>query len=72
MLLNALNPDMNTTMKEKVVLKGPTVEHLLPQNGRMEEYPCPPVPTQEEDVSPEARRKRLVHTVGNLTLLTGP
>ena len=72
MLLNALNPDMNTTMKEKVVLKGLTVEHLLPQNGRMEEYPCPPVPTQEEDVSPEARRKRLVHTVGNLTLLTGP
>jgi hypothetical protein len=45
-LLNALNADMITTMKEKVVLKGLTVEHLLPQNGRIEEYPCPPMPTQ--------------------------
>jgi hypothetical protein len=48
------------------------VEHLLPQNGRIEDYPYAPMPNDEEDASPEARRKRLLHTVGNLTLLTGP
>jgi uncharacterized protein with ParB-like and HNH nuclease domain len=72
MLLNALNAAMITTKNEKVVLMGLTVEHLLPQNGRIEDYPYAPMPKDEEDVSPEARRKRLLHTVGNLTLLTGP
>ena len=72
MLLYALNAAMITTKNEKVVLKGLTVEHLLPQNGRIEDYPYAPLPKDEEDVSPEARRKRLLHTVGNLTLLTAP
>ena len=72
MLLNALNAAMITTKNEKVVLMGLTVEHLLPQNGRIEDYPYAPLPKDAEDVSPEARRKRLLHTVGNLTLLTGP
>ena len=72
MLLNALNADMITTKNERVVLRGLTVEHLLPQNGRIADYPYAPMPKAEEDISPEARRKRLLHTVGNLTLLTGP
>jgi hypothetical protein len=72
MLLKAINAAMITTKNEKVVLKGLTVEHLLPQNGRIEDYPYAPMPEDAEDASPEARRKRLLHTVGNLTLLTGP
>ena len=72
MLLYALNADMITTKNEEVVLKGLTVEHLLPQKGRIEDYTYAPMPEDEEDVSPETRRKRLLQTVGNLTLLTGP
>jgi len=71
MVLNALNADMFTTKNEMVVPKRLTVEHLLPQNGSIEDYPYAPMPKDEEDISPETRRRRLMHTIGNLTLLTG-
>lgn len=50
---------------------GVTVEHILPQKGSIADYPLPTLPADSDDTTAEARRKRLVNTVGNLTLLTG-
>ena len=73
MLLKALDARLYTSKTEHIVLpEGLTVEHLLPQNGSLADYPYPASPVEEADGSAEERRKRLLHTLGNLTLLTGP
>jgi hypothetical protein len=50
-----------------------TVEHLLPQQGTVVDYPYAPARESSPDgLPPESRRTRLMHTIGNLTLLTQP
>ncbi|MGR4928180.1 DUF262 domain-containing protein [Bradyrhizobium sp. CAR08] len=72
-LLKALDARMYTSKTENVVLpENLTVEHLLPQNGSLSDYPYAPLPADKMGDSPDERRRRLLHTLGNLTLLTGP
>jgi hypothetical protein len=67
MLLEALELQLYTGLTEKIEVKGGlTIEHLLPQDW-YRHWPLPPdVPAEEA----EARREMLLHTLGNLTLLT--
>ena len=72
MVLRALNEALWTNKSETVVLPETlTVEHLLPQ-GWEAHYPLPEGLPLDEEESVEQRRFRLMNTVGNLTLLTGP
>ena len=50
-----------------------TIEHILPQEWR-EYWPLPEVPgeTNEQSLARQARRDSLLHTIGNLSLLTQP
>ena len=71
MILRAIEDKMHTSRNEGVALTRPlSVEHLLPQNGTLADYPFAatmPIGTGE---TPERCRVRLINTIGNLTLLT--
>jgi hypothetical protein len=72
MILQALNEAMTTSKSEKVELpENLTVEHLLPQKWG-DDYPIPGELPLDQGETPDQRRERLINTVGNLTLLTGP
>ena len=72
MILSALEDAKRTSKNERVSIQGGlTVEHLLPQSATLDIYPL----CSEEladDYSYEQYRIDMMHTVGNLTLLTGP
>jgi len=75
MILAALNAGLHTSKSESIELdESLSVEHLMPQSAELADYPYPS--TEElplgPDESTETRRDRLVHTIGNLTLLTQP
>lgn len=72
MLLEAVQDELLTSKQEKVrVLQRLTVEHVLPRGWRESwAAPAPDLATPEE--TPEERRDRSLHTLGNLTLLTQP
>ena len=77
MILRAVNEGLHTTKTEAFSTPhGLTVEHLLPQSAISGDNPSYPLPTQVEpgiDLAEiKSRRQQLAHTVGNLTLLTGP
>ena len=75
MILSALENASRTNKNERVnIQSGLTVEHLLPQNGEIDDYPYASDDDykREEDESVEEGRDDMMHTVGNLTLLTGP
>jgi hypothetical protein len=73
MLLKAIDAEMSTTKTERIILpEDLTVEHILPQNGALADYPYPEPNGETENEAPSVRRSRLIHTMGNLTLLTGP
>jgi hypothetical protein len=68
-----IDAEMLTNKTEPIVLpEGLTVEHLLPQNAAISDYPYPEVAGDKEAEAPDVRRSRMIHTIGNLTLLTGP
>lgn len=73
MVLSAINSAMGTSKNEKhkLVDDSLSVEHLLPQNGSLANYPYAEEEL-DEDYSTEEYRRDLLHTVGNLTLLTTP
>lgn len=72
MLLQAVNEALRGAKSEALPLPEKlTVEHLLPQSWE-ENYPLPENMPLAADETPEQRRTRLINTVGNLTLLTGP
>ncbi len=68
MILEASEKQQQSPLSEAyVVFKSPTIEHLLPQ-GWQAHWPLP------EDVDKDQAtkdREQLVHTIGNLTLLSG-
>jgi hypothetical protein len=71
MLLTAIDNAMRTNKNEyKHAPEDVSVEHLLPQQGSMADYPYPAEPTEPDGLTPAARRQNIIHTVGNLTLLT--
>ncbi len=65
MVLEALELQLHTAKTEKVTLLGKlTIEHLLPQAWEQNW----PLPKQTSDA--EEEREALIHTIGNLTLVT--
>jgi len=68
MILEALNAESMSGYEEGVILeKPPTVEHIMPQAWQRN---WTPPQESEGDELPEQRRNRLLHTYGNLTLLS--
>ena len=73
MVLLAIDRAMRDTKQESITIDGPlTVEHVLPQSWEPPAWPEP----HESEMRPESeetaieRRRRLLHSLGNLTLLT--
>lgn len=67
MVLSALNEKMHTDRSEQVKITGPIeVEHLMPQKWQAF-WPLP----EGDPLELTRRREALVHTLGNLTLVTG-
>lgn len=67
MLLEALERGLRTEKTENVQFAEKlTIEHLLPQDWRKHW----PLPSGEPPEEAEAKRHRVLHTIGNLTLLT--
>lgn len=55
--------------EEEYVVRGKlTIEHILPQDWRREHWPLR-LRDQEDELEAAERRNRLVHTLGNLTLV---
>jgi hypothetical protein len=71
MILRAIEQRIRTPKSEAVTLPIQlTVEHLLPQQGKLSDYPyAEPMPLEQEETQ-ERCRQRLINTMGNLTLLT--
>ncbi len=68
LLLEALKRKLLTSKSEQMQLKEKlTIEHLMPQRWRKHWS----LPIEPESELAEQERDRLLHTVGNLTLLTG-
>lgn len=71
MLLTAIDNAMRTNKNEyKHAPDDISVEHLLPQQGSVANYPYPDEPGEPDGLTPAARRQNVIHTIGNLTLLT--
>lgn len=71
MLLQAVDRAMQTPKQEAITISGRlTVEHVLPQQWESPEWLEPPVEGGTDDESTVERRNRLLHSLGNLTLLT--
>lgn len=70
-LLESINRNMTTSKQEQVAWLGKlSVEHVMPQGWR-EHWPAPEATTDlGSEETAEERRDRLLHSVGNLTLLT--
>jgi hypothetical protein len=67
MMLEALEAAMRSDKSEKLLGDEKlTIEHLLPQDWRKHW----PLPDDESDEEAELKRERLLHSMGNLTLLT--
>ncbi len=70
MLLEAIEQASRSEFQEtQEVPRGLTVEHLLPQNPQAGDYPFPQLPSLRTEEQLE-QRARLIHSMGNLTLLT--
>lgn len=54
--------------EEPVKRKGLTVEHVMPQGWREADWPLPE--TMADPAEAKEQRNRLIHTIGNLTLVT--
>ena len=71
MVLRALEQEMRTSKTESSVLNGKlTVEHILPQKGSIDDYPYADEMPAKDGETVEQTRLRILHTIGNLTLLT--
>lgn len=73
MILTALNAAMSSSKNEKLKLvdEALSVEHILPQSASLADYPYSDEEL-EDGYTIEEHRRDLMHTVGNLTLLTVP
>ena len=75
MILSAINARLHSAKQEPVTFEGTlTVEHVLPIAWAAPDWPDPPSHPDPEDgeETAEELRNRLLHTFGNLTLLTQP
>lgn len=72
MVLRALAAEIATPKNEPLDYSALTVEHVMPQKWRSEKWPAPLHGIGQTTETPETARDRLIHTIGNLTLVTGP
>jgi hypothetical protein len=73
MVLSAIDQTLRSSKQEAITIDGPlTVEHVLPQGWEPPAWPEPPESEtrSESDETAIERRGRLLHSLGNLTLLT--
>ncbi len=71
MILRAVELALRTSKNELVVLpENLTVEHLLPQKGKLVDYPYSSTDLMEKSETELKFRERMINTMGNLTLLT--
>ena len=69
MILKAIDDQQRTDKSEQIrIFSKLDVEHVLPQGYDLEDYPLPPRANPESD--PEQFRELMLHSFGNLTLLT--
>ncbi|MGC1374689.1 MAG: DUF262 domain-containing protein [Anaerolineales bacterium] len=70
-VLEAIDLQLTTSKQEQVHLTGTlTLEHLMPQSWQEADYPLPLLPNDAARTTLMERRSMLLHTFGNLTLLT--
>lgn len=70
-VLEAIDLQLATSKQEQVHLTGAlTLEHLMPQAWQPQDYPMPDAPDDASRIAQSERRLMLMHTFGNLTLLT--
>jgi len=70
MILMALDRQMVNSKQEQIDIKSKlTIEHLLPQKYRVDDYPFP-AGTGMDETRLRLERDDRLHTIGNLTLLT--
>jgi hypothetical protein len=70
-VLEAIDLQLTTSKQEQVHLTGAlTLEHLMPQAWQPQDYPMPDAPDETSRTAQSERRLMLMHTFGNLTLLT--
>lgn len=73
MVLKAINAELHTSKQEPVTYTGAlTIEHVMPVKWPPPAWPEPLAPEElgPEEETPVERRNRLLHSFGNLTLLT--
>jgi hypothetical protein len=71
MILSALDRAQQSAMRERISIQGDlTVEHVMPQSWE-QHWPPPDASVATADDTAEERRNVLLHTFGNLTLITG-
>lgn len=70
-VLEALAQEMVPPKSENFDYSSLTIEHVMPQTWRREKWGPPTDATAEAGETAEMARDRLVHTIGNLTLVTG-
>ena len=69
MILKALDEELTTSATETVDYSHLTIEHVMPRKWR-DHWPKPVAPERSPEES-VAHRDNVIHTLGNLTLLTG-
>jgi hypothetical protein len=78
MVLEGLELATHTARQEFVPLANPlvsplTIEHIMPQTPKPENWPpIAPLSDGSPDIQSQYRRRTLLHSIGNLTLLTQP
>lgn len=73
MVLQAIERRLRTAKQEDVrIVSKLTVEHVLPQEYRLQDYPLPPETTPSSEEERLEYRAAVLHTFGNLTLVTHP
>lgn len=70
-VLEALAQEMVSPKSESFDYSSLTIEHVMPQTWRDEKWGPPTAAVAEVGETAEMARDRLIHTIGNLTLVTG-
>lgn len=72
MVLQAIDSEMETSKSEAIAYPSKlTIEHLMPQSWRDENWPLTETDDEAKRQNQIELRASLLHTIGNLTLLTG-
>ena len=69
LILQGLESELRTAWSEsQIVPRNLHIEHVLPQGWQVDQWPLPPDVSYRDEAL--AKRERLIHSIGNLTLVT--